>query len=176
MEVRGAWVIAGVLLAALGAEAEAQHAHSHGVARLAVALDAGKVTLRLESPLDGLIGFEHRPRTPAQQAAVASLQERMRSAHELFRFDAAAACTLTSSAAESAIFRPPSAQAAKEEHADLDATFEFACASPERLRTLEVGLFATYPRLQRLGVEVVTAKGQSRRDLKRPATTVPLRP
>lgn len=156
------------------APAAAQQAHVHGAARLGVAVQDKTVTLQLESPLDSLIGFEHRPITPAQKAAVDALQARMRSARDLFGFDSAANCTLAKAEAESAIFQPAVAGAGAQTHADLDATFEFRCANPERLSQLDIGLFAAYPKLQRLEVEIATAQGQFKRNLRRPARTVSL--
>lgn len=163
------------VLACAGTRAQAQHAHAHGVARLTVAVENKAVTIQFESPLDSLVGFEHRPRTDAQRASVAALQARMKAGQDLFRFDAAAGCTLVKSEAESAVFQPAAAKATKEEHADLDASFEFSCARPDQLAVLEVGLFAAYPRLKQLSVEIATAGGQFKRDLASPATTVRLR-
>jgi hypothetical protein len=165
-------------LAATGALAQAasaapQHAHVHGVARLDVVVQDKTLSITFESPLQSLIGFEHRPTTPAQVAAVNDLRTRMRTARELFSFDADAGCGLTKADAESAIFGPATSGAA-DTHADLDASFEFRCARPERLTQLEVGLFAVYPGLQQLDVEVVTDRGQFRRDLKRPSRMVAL--
>jgi hypothetical protein len=165
-------------LAATGALAQAasaapQHAHVHGVARLGVVVQDQAVSITFESPLQSLIGFEHWPTTPAQVAAANDLRTRMRTARELFSFDAAAGCGLAKADAESAIFGP-AASATSGAHADLDASFEFRCARPERLTQLEVGLFAVYPGLQRLDVEVVTDRGQFRRDLKRPSRMVAL--
>ena len=157
------------------AAAAPQHAHVHGAAKLGVVVQGDTVSVTLESPLASLFGFEHRPKTPAQQAAAAALQARMRAGKDLFGFDAGASCSLTEAEAESAIFQPAPASAAADGHADLDASFEFRCARPERLTQLDVGLFAAYPRLQRLEVEVVTDKGQFKRDLKSPARIVPLR-
>lgn len=150
-----------------------QHAHVHGVAKLGVAWQDKTVSITLESPLDSVIGFEHRPTTPAQKASVAALQARMKAPQDLFRFDAGAACTFTKGSAESAIFQPPAAGAA-EEHADLDAEFEFTCERPDRLTTLDVGLFQAYPKLKRLEVDVATGKGQFKRDLRSPQRTVAL--
>jgi hypothetical protein len=42
--------------------------HEHGVARLDVAVDAGRVSFSLETPLDNLLGFERAPRTDAERA------------------------------------------------------------------------------------------------------------
>jgi hypothetical protein len=153
----------------------AQHAHVHGIAKLGIAVQGGTVSITFESPLDSLIGFEHRPTTPAQQNAVDALQARMRAAKGLIGFDAAAGCELARAEAESALFQPAAAGAGADAHADLDAAFEFRCSHPERLSRVDIGLFAAYPRLQHLDVEVVTANGQFKRDLKRPATTVELK-
>lgn len=157
------------------AAAAPRHAHVHGIAKLGVVLQGELVSITLESPLASLIGFEHRPTTPAQQAAATALQTRMRAGKDLFSFDVDASCSLTKAGAESAIFQPAPKSAAADGHADLDASFEFRCARPERLTQLDVGLFAAYPRLQRLKVEVVTDKGQFKRDLKPPTRIVPLR-
>jgi hypothetical protein len=150
-----------------------QHAHVHGVARLGIAVQDKAVTIQFESPLDSLIGFEHRPASPAQKTAASALQARMHAPQDLFRFDTAASCVLTKSKAESAIFQPPAAGAV-DEHADLDATFEFRCERPDKLSTLEVGLFAAYPRLMRIDVDVATDKGQFKRDLKSPQRAISL--
>ncbi len=152
---------------------EHQHAHVHGVARMGVAVQDRTLTIRLESPLDSLIGFEHRPATPAQKMAVAALQSKMGTPQDLFRFDAAAGCVLTKSEADSSIFQPPVAGAA-DEHADLDASFEFRCERPDKLSTLEVGLFAAYPGLKRIDVDVATDKGQFKRDLQSPQRAISL--
>jgi hypothetical protein len=152
-----------------------QHAHVHGVARMGIAVQGRTLTIQLESPLDSLIGFEHRAVTPAQTTAVSALQAKMRAPQDLFRFDVAAGCAPTKSEAESAIFQPAVAGvAAADEHADLDASFEFRCASPAQLKTLEVGLFEAFPRLKRLDVDVATDKGQFKRDLKSPQRTISL--
>lgn len=52
--------------------------------------------------------------------------------------------------------------------------YEFKCAKPAELRSLEVGLFAVYRRTQRIDVQVAGAKGQSRFTLRPKARTVTL--
>lgn len=167
-------------LAVVSAPAAAQaakghkHAHVHGAARLNVAIQEQAVTIELESPLDSFVGFERRPRTPAETAALDALQARMRAPEGLFVFDTAAGCTLTKSAVESALFKPAAPGAKVSEHADIDARFEYRCTSPDKLTTLDVGLFEAYPKLARLQIEVASPKGQFKRDLRRPARTVAL--
>jgi hypothetical protein len=166
-------VFAGSLAAPLGAVAQSaggavhQHAHVHGVAKLGVAVQGATVTLALESPLDSLIGFEHAPRSAAERAAVAALRATMQAPRELFKFNTEAACSLVKAEAESALFAaaPAASASASSEHADLDASFEYACAQPAKLATLDVDLFKVYPRLHSVSVEVATDKGQSKQAL-----------
>jgi hypothetical protein len=164
-------VFAGSLAAPLGAVAQSadgavhQHAHVHGVAKLGVAVQGATVTLALESPLDSLIGFEHAPRSAAERAAVTALRATMHAPRELFKFNTEAACSLVKAEAESALFAAAPAASASSEHADLDASFEYACAQPAKLATLDVDLFKVYPRLHSVSVEVATDKGQSKQAL-----------
>jgi hypothetical protein len=159
---------------AAGAEegANQQHAHVHGVATLGIAVDQSVVTIDFESPLDSLIGFEHRAVTPAERAAVEELQARMKSAAGLFRMTVAANCTLQTAQAESALFA--AAAPASDEHADLDASFAYRCEHIDRLVSIDTGLFDAYPRLQRIAIAVATGKGQFKRELNRPSRSIPL--
>ena len=61
-----------------------------------------------------------------------------------------------------------------DEHADLEASYEFTCTQPDALRTLDVGLFDAYKRTQRIEVQVVGPKGQAKVTLRRPARKVQL--
>jgi hypothetical protein len=72
------------------------------------------------------------------------------------------------------VIEPGAKPATKDEHADLDASYEFSCAQPAELRSLDVGLFDAYKRLQRIDVQLAGAKSQSKVTLKRPARSVKL--
>ncbi|MBL8350833.1 MAG: DUF2796 domain-containing protein [Burkholderiaceae bacterium] len=152
-------------------------AHEHGALRLDVAIEGNKLTIAMEAPLDNLLGFERAPRTDAERKAAADLLARLRSPGTgvpLFAPDAAAQCTLSRSDVQAPVLEPGAGPAAKDEHADLDASYEFSCAKPDELRTLDVGLFEAYKRTQRIDVQVAGPKGQARVTLKRPARTVRL--
>ena len=151
----------------------AQHAHVHGIATLGIAVDRNILSIQFESPLDSLIGFEHRPNTSTERVAVEELQSRLKAPTGLFRMTPAANCKLQKAEAESALFQPAKAGAA-DEHADLDASFEFRCEHIERLVAIDTGLFDAYPRLQKMAIAVATGKGQFKRDLQRPDHTIGL--
>jgi hypothetical protein len=152
-------------------------AHEHGALKLDVAIEGNRLTITMDVPLDNLLGFERAPRTDAERKAAADVLARLRSPDKstaLFVTDAAAQCTLSKAEVQAPVLEPGAKPAAKEEHADLDASYEFSCAQPGELRSLDVGLFDAYKRIQRIDVQVAGPKGQAKVTLKRPARSVKL--
>ncbi len=142
-----------------------------------MAIEGNKLTIAMEAPLDNLLGFERAPRTDAERKAAAEVPARLRSPTQgkaLFSADAAAQCTLSKAEVNAPVIEPGAKPATKDEHADLDASYEFSCAQPAELRSLDVGLFDAYKRIQRIDVQVAGAKSQSKVTLKRPARSVKL--
>ncbi|KQV81221.1 DUF2796 domain-containing protein [Rhizobacter sp. Root1221] len=168
MRLRDAAALASLWLAA-SLSLAAEHAHVHGTARLDVAIDAGKITLQLETPLDNLVGFERAPRTDAERQRVADMLATLRQAGALFTIDPAAQCTpgrvdLVSAALQ---LGPAGGSGDPDGHADLDGTFEFNCARAGQAAYIDVGLFA-FPHLKSVDVQAATPRGQFRRQLVRP--------
>jgi len=168
-----------LLLATLGIAATAgakEGAHVHGLVRLHVTLEAKTLTVQLEAPLDSLLGFEHRPRTPVQKKAAEALLKQMSDGAMLIRPEVAASCKATTTTVESEALQSTKPAAGKqEEHADLEASFEFTCEQPEKLTFIEIGLFEAFRRIQKIEVQLATAKGQSKQTLKRPDKLLRLR-
>jgi hypothetical protein len=159
--------LATLLLALPAALAAQEHAHEHGVVRLDVAVQARTLSVQLEAPLDSVLGFEHRPRSAAERAAADAMQARLKDAAALLRPDAAAQCRLTQAEVDSTALQSTAPDAGG--HADIDARYEFDCLQPERLATLDLGLFEAFPRIRRIEVQVAGTKRQSGQTLKRPA-------
>lgn len=152
-------------------------AHEHGALKLDVAIEGNKLTIGMEAPLDNLLGFERAPRTDAERKAAADVLTRLRSPDKgtpIFVMGSAAQCSLAKAEVQAPVLEPGAKPAAKDEHADLDASYEFTCAKPDELRTLDVALFDAYKRIQRIDVQVAGPKGQSKVTLKRPARSVKL--
>jgi hypothetical protein len=168
-----------LLAAALPGAALAQHkAHVHGVVNVNVAVQGPTLSVQIEAPLDSLLGFEHRPRTEAQRKAAAEVTRQLNDGTALLRPAAAANCTLGKVEVDASALQP--AQAAKTEkaepaHADVDARYEYTCATPAQLTTLDLALFDTFTRISRVDVQVAGAQGQARQTLRRPARQVQLR-
>ena len=153
-------LLVAICLLPLPAVAAKTAAHVHGVASLEVAIDGGTLTLQFETPLANLLGFEHAPRNEKQKQAVRAMADRLRQAGAVFTPSPAARCSATSVELESPLLQP-SPQSGDDAHADLDGSFVFRCQDPAALRDLEVGLFASFPRLQRIDVQVAGPRGQS---------------
>lgn len=156
-------------------------AHEHGVASLNLVVDGHLVSLELDSPAANLVGFEHTPGTDADRATVARVKAALEQADTLFSFTPAAGCTLQQVELGSPLFAADEHKQHDDhahgehelhddhddhhdhehsEHADIEGRFDFNCSSPERLEALTLPLFNSFPALQRLQVQAITASGQ----------------
>lgn len=180
------------------APAWAGKAHEHGVARLDIGVEAGRITLNLELPLEDVVGFERAARTEAERAAIVAALARLQEAAKLVRIDPAAGCgparvqleaaawgvgpaTSAASASASAptatrasALAAPAPKAREPAHGDLEATYEFRCSNAPRAAFVEVGLFEAFARLRRIEVQAVAPRGQMKLVLRRPQVRVGL--
>jgi hypothetical protein len=125
----------------------------HGVAVLDIAVDGGRLTLEFSSPLDNLVGFERLPRTDKEKALASQTMERLRRPEELFVPTAAARCTRIAAMIDVPVWDAPY-KAPKGEHAALTATIEFRCEQPDRMRSLRIMAFDSFPRLKSIDAQV----------------------
>ncbi len=170
------WLLCAGAIASTSALA-AGKAHEHGALKLDVAIEGKRLTIEMEAPLDNLLGFERAPRTDAERQAATAVLARLRNPERgarLFGPDAAAQCRLDTAEVQAPLLEAAAGASGQGDHADLDARYEFTCAQPAELRTLAVGLFEAYPRIQRIDVQVAGPKGQSKATLRRPARAVKL--
>ena len=160
----------------LGAGSAEHAAHVHGEARLDVAQEGAMLSLQLESPLDNLLGFEHAPKNAAEEDQAKRMSAKLRAAGDLFALPPAADCVLEKVTLESSVLTPgwlgetederahehehEHAHESEEGHADLDVLWQFHCAYPESLRSVEVRLFGAFPGLRELKVQAATPGGQ----------------
>lgn len=154
----------------------AHGAHEHGVVKLDIAIEAGKISVQMESPLDNLIGFEHAPRNDTERARAAAAVARLRAAEALFKIDPAAGCTLARVDLVSAPLQLGKAEAAAagDGHGDLDGDFEFRCKDTGKAAFIDIGLFDAFETTQRIDVQIAAPKGQQKRTLRRPAARLTL--
>jgi Protein of unknown function (DUF2796) len=157
--VSGALALACVIaLSPAATAAEEQRAagtHEHGHGTLTLAIDGKTVSIELEAPGDDIVGFERAPATDAEKAAVAAAERTLANLPSVLDLGAAAGCTSVSGAAK---FK---AGEGGGEHAEFHVTYILACAAAEKLATIGLPYFKTFPRAVELDVSAVTAKGQA---------------
>jgi len=155
-------------------------AHEHGVGRLNAALDGQTLELELESPAMNLVGFEHAASTDADKAKVAAARASLEKPLELFSLPKAAGCVVAQQKLESPLFgdKPDAAdhdededhdEDAKDanghehhhEHSEIHAHYQFTCATPGALKTLDLAqVFTTFPATQKIQVQLISPSGQ----------------
>jgi hypothetical protein len=168
------------------AAAAASKPHEHGTVRLDVSIEGPQLTIAMTAALDNWLDFERAPRTDAERKVAANVLARLRNPTQgapLFALNAQAQCQLAQAEVSAPVLEPrvrpaaaPPAPPPKAgaDHADLEASYSFQCAQPAQLRTLDLGLFDAYKRIQRIRVQVAGPKGQSKVTLKRPARSITL--
>lgn len=129
----------------------AQGAHTHGHAEIEIALEKGKAFVKVEIPAEDAVGFEKEPQTAAQKAAVEKALALLGQADKVFAFDAAAGCTFANTEVE---FENEGGS-----HFAFHAEYTGVCATPSKLRTLEIRAFDLFPSLEEFEAELLTAKG-----------------
>jgi hypothetical protein len=152
-------------------------AHEHGVGRLNAALDGQTLELELESPAMNLVGFEHAATSDADKAKVAAARAQLENPLALFSLPAAAGCKVASQELESPLFgdKPDAddhddddhdaaakgGEAHHHEHSEIHAHYQFSCAAPGALKTLDLAnLFNTFPATQKIQVQLIGPNGQ----------------
>jgi hypothetical protein len=149
-------------------------AHVHDVAEAQVAVDGDMLRIALATPLANVLGFERAPRNDAERDAVKRMAATLRDTAKLYVPNAEAKCTpaettLTSTVLDPALLggtpgsAPAAAPAAKpaDDHGDLAAVTTFRCASIAALRSVEVRLMQTFPKLRRIDVQIAGPTRQS---------------
>ncbi|MBV6754218.1 DUF2796 domain-containing protein [Pseudomonas chlororaphis] len=190
------------LLPLVAAQAHEAHehgslgAHEHGVGRLNAALDGQTLELELQSPAMNLVGFEHPATTDADKAKVAAVRALLDKPLELFNLPKAAGCVVANQELESPLFGDPAPEDADEDddddhapeaaagtqpavaehhhdHSEIHAHYQFTCATPAALKTLDLGqVFKTFPATHKIQVQLISGSGQQGVDVTPEAATL----
>ena len=157
--------------------------HEHGRGTLNIAVEGNKVTMELEVPGVDLVGFEHAAKTSRDKSAVEKAKTQLMAPLALFALPASAACRVTEAKVEVEIGEhdhdpkgePKAAAGAEAEkgaaksegHSEFRAQYALECATPRNMTAIEFGYFRTFVGAQRLDVNVITPKGQSKFEVTR---------
>ncbi|CAI8830000.1 MULTISPECIES: DUF2796 domain-containing protein [Pseudomonas] len=145
-------------------------AHEHGVGRLNAALDGQALELELDSPAMNLVGFEHVATTDADKTKVAATRARLEQPLALFNLPKAAGCVVENQELESPLFgATPEADDDHDEdadehhhdHSEIHARYQFTCATPNALTTLDLAnIFNSFPATRKIQVQLIGPSGQ----------------
>ena len=161
---------AALLAACFALHAQTQHAHVHGQVRLDVAIEGPTVVIQMEAPLDNFVGFERAPRNAVETQAVDEAVAKLRAADVLFAIDPAGNCKLGPVQLRAPVLGlgKDASAASSGDHADLDATFAFNCASAAAVKFIDIGLFTAFKGPRQIDAQIASPQGQFKRTLKRP--------
>lgn len=149
-------------------------AHTHGVAALDIAVEPGRLTLRLELPQEALLGHERAPRSAAERQAAAAALARLRGTEPLWHIDPALGCTLQMAQVDAPLLDAGAATKHAGEHADVVAIHVLACTGDTtRLRRIDVGaLLDAFARIASVRARIAGTGAQHRAGLRRPERTL----
>ncbi len=155
--------------------------HVHGESAMLIAVDGNQMAIDFDATGIDVVGFEHLPSTPADQAAIDDALAQLRDPLPgLFDFGVAAGCTVTSAEVEFLVEgddAPPPAGVAPGQvtnHTGFEGVYEITCANVGAIERLTFGFFAAFPNARVVDVEVATARGQSTFDVARENPVVSL--
>ena len=193
-------IIGGLLVASIPVVSHAadrgHDAHEHGVSAAKLAVDGDTVEIELRSPGADIVGFEHKPATEADKAAVKKAAVILAKGAGLFVPAPAAGCRLINSdiAAPSTESEDKGhkhgtyheqgeekhghgnehqnknhAEPEKHEqdgHSEFSAIYRFRCTAIDKLTYFDVRMFDYFPAAREMEVQAITPKGQILRALK----------
>ena len=152
-------------------------AHVHGLGTLNIALENQRLELQLTSPAMNIVGFEYQPTTAADLQSVKAAQSNLNHAAELFVLSPAAQCRLTSVSIDNPLLTEsdthehehesqPAAQIAEHQHSDISAHYQYHCAKPARLNSIDLtGLFKQFSQTEKIQVQLIAGDHQQGAEL-----------
>jgi hypothetical protein len=170
-----------ILVAVLGAtpvaagERREVGAHEHGRSVLDIAVEGGRVAMELTAPGADIVGFEHPAGTEEERAAVGDAKAALADPLAVFVLPRAAGCRVTDSKVEIASEDQRDGQADERAgHAEFRAEYALECAAPSALSSFTPAFFDRFPMVQRIGVTLLTERGQTAFEVQRGAVRVAL--
>jgi len=162
-------------------------AHEHGRGTLNIAVEGNKVTMELETPGVDIVGFEHEAKTGREKAAVEKAKAQLMTPLSLFKLPAAAGCRVTEASVEVEVgehdhdakeaAKAPEAGKAPakgEGHSQFHAQYTLECEAAGSITGIELGYFRAFARAEKLEVNVITPKGQSKFEATRAKPSISL--
>lgn len=192
------WFIPMVLAAAAAAPTPAQShrelgAHVHGRGSLDIAIEGQRVAMELEAPGMDIVGFERKPKSKADEAAVERVTKVLKEPLALFKLPAAAGCKVADAKVELKVEaekaedkKPAEGKKGGHSHAHghghkhdgqhtaFRATYQLECTDPAKITSIAFDYFKRFSGAKSLAVNVVSGTGQKTYEVKRAKPTLAL--
>jgi len=173
-------LLAGVIATPVAAQEHRElGAHEHGRGTFNMAIEGSKVTMELEVPGADIVGFEHAAKSRRDKAAVEKAKVQLMAPLALFRLPAPADCRVTEAnveveQGEHDHGKEAHADAKGEGHSEFHAQYALECGSVSSVTSIEFAYFGVFAGAQKLEVNVVTPKGQSKFEATRAKPSISL--
>ncbi|TQV88574.1 DUF2796 domain-containing protein [Aliikangiella coralliicola] len=172
-----------------------QKSHVHGLVTLTLVLEKKTLAIKIESPAESLLGFEHKARQSSEKQAVKRAEKLLNSPELLFSIEGVN-CKPKKSKVELSHFidsevhhhhgahheiRENHLKGHNEvshseiSHSEISASYFFNCDSEENLEVVSVRLFKFFPRIEKVNAMWVTDLGQGAALLSSRKNTIPLK-
>lgn len=167
--------------------------HEHGVGTLDIAVEGQTVSMAFRAPGADIVGFEHKPVSNEELAAVAAAIDVLSQPFRLFALPEQAGCSVESAAADLSFdtdeeghdehskddeHKSHDHDHAHDEkhdgHSEFEANYTLACATPAALEELRLTYFEQFPNAREVRVQIVSTAGSSRFDVTREAPSIRL--
>lgn len=148
-------------------------AHVHGASQLNIALDGKQLSLQLRGALHNFVGFEHAPETVEETAALNAVNADLRNTAGLV-LPASAKCVQASTQVK---VPHVDAAPAQDAPANVLAEWQFDCANPEAISSLDFApWFARFPLTEEIEVQWINAATQGGGELNAESTVATFTP
>lgn len=170
--------------ALVASAALAQHrelgAHEHGRGTLDIVLEGSRLNMEFEAPGADIVGFEHPAKTRQQKAAVEKAKKQLSAPQSLFQLPSSAGCVLQEAKVtveggghDHDGKKEPAGHGAGE-HSAFNAQYAFDCKAPSSITAIEFAYFRVFAGAQKVDVNVVTPKAQTKLEATRAKPRVDL--
>lgn len=129
--------------------------HNHGAGRLDFSYEKGQGEIEIEVSADAILGSEKSPKTEtARQAEKEKLKLFEKQVQDSLQISGADCKWIKS---EVKVDRH---RHGKSEHADVELEAKFTCTQDLKGKTLKLGLFQHYPKLEKIEAQILTTEQQ----------------
>ncbi len=147
-------------------------AHEHGAGKLAIAFDDAKGKIEFKGAAEGILGFEHQPRSEKDKKAVAEASQHFeKDIAQMIQLDPSLNCQFTKEMIGQV---PEEGEEGSGEHSDWAANFAVTCAKSPVGTTVTVD-FSSFKLLKDVDVTVLAGAVQKSAEFKKKPVVIELK-